>query len=69
VALPTIAADLNARAAGLESKIDMKRRGMPSPDGADAMALCFSEPGGAAIVRSRALNFGRVMIYLKHAGY
>jgi hypothetical protein len=47
----------------LESKVDMKRRGMPSPDSADAVALCFSEPGGAAIPRSRAVNFGRKIIY------
>lgn len=47
----------------LESKIDMKRRGMPSPDSADAVALCFSEPGGAAIPRSRATNFNRALTY------
>jgi hypothetical protein len=48
----------------LESKIDMKRRGMPSPDSADAVALCFSEPGGAAIPRSRAVNFNRKLEYV-----
>jgi hypothetical protein len=47
----------------LESKQDMKRRGMPSPDSADAVALCFSEPGGAAIPRSKATNFNRKIIY------
>ena len=47
----------------LESKQDMKRRGMPSPDSADAVALCFSEPGGAAIPRSKATNFNRVINY------
>jgi hypothetical protein len=52
----------------LESKIDMKRRGMPSPDCADAVALCFSEPGGAAIPRSRATNFNRVIKYAEQ-GY
>jgi hypothetical protein len=47
----------------LESKQDMKRRGMPSPDSADAVALCFSEPGGAAIPRSKVTNFNRVINY------
>jgi hypothetical protein len=28
----------------LESKQDMRRRGVPSPDEGDAVALCFSEP-------------------------
>jgi len=30
----------------LESKQDMRRRGVPSPDLGDAMALCFSDPIG-----------------------
>jgi hypothetical protein len=30
----------------LESKQDMRRRGLPSPDTADAVALCFAEPSG-----------------------
>lgn len=30
----------------LESKDEMKKRGMQSPDEGDAVALCFSEPGG-----------------------
>jgi hypothetical protein len=30
----------------LESKEDMRRRGVPSPDEGDAVALCFTEPGG-----------------------
>jgi hypothetical protein len=30
----------------LESKDDMKKRGMQSPDEGDAVALCFSEPDG-----------------------
>ena len=47
----------------LESKQDMKRRGMPSPDGADAVALCFAEPEGAPIPRSIAINFNRPIIY------
>jgi len=36
----------------LESKADMRRRGVPSPDEADAVALCFSEPDGSAFPRS-----------------
>jgi len=31
----------------LEAKEDMRKRGMPSPDEADAVALCFSEPEGS----------------------
>jgi hypothetical protein len=41
----------------LESKADMRKRGVPSPDEADAVALCFSEPDGAPIVRDK--NFYR----------
>ena len=47
----------------LESKADMKKRGMPSPDEADAVALCFSEPGGSPVVRSKATNFNRTIVY------
>jgi hypothetical protein len=47
----------------LESKIDMKKRGMPSPDSADAMSLTFSEPEGSPIPRSIALNFNRKIEY------
>ena len=47
----------------LESKIDMKKRGMPSPDSADAMALTFSEPDGSPIPRSIATNFNRAIQY------
>lgn len=47
----------------LESKIDMRKRGMPSPDSADAMALTFSEPEGSPIPRSIATNFHRVIVY------
>jgi len=36
----------------LESKQDLRRRGMPSPDEADAVALCFTEPGGSGFVRN-----------------
>ena len=41
----------------LESKEDMRSRGMPSPDEADAVALCFTEPAGGAFPRSK--NFRR----------
>jgi hypothetical protein len=47
----------------LESKQDIKRRGMPSPDSADAVALTFSEPGGSPIPRSKATNFNRRIEY------
>lgn len=45
----------------LESKDDMKKRGMPSPDEGDAVALCFSEPGGAPVVANS--NFNRPLAY------
>jgi hypothetical protein len=35
----------------IESKQDMRRRGVPSPDEADAVALCFGEPDGSGFVR------------------
>jgi hypothetical protein len=41
----------------IESKQDMRRRGVPSPDEADAVALCFSEPDGSPMPRSK--NFHR----------
>src|SRR5262249_49490565 len=41
----------------IESKQDMRRRGVPSPDEADAVALCFSGPDGAAFPRDK--NFHR----------
>jgi hypothetical protein len=37
----------------LESKQDMRKRGVPSPDEADAVALCFSEQDGSAFVRDK----------------
>jgi hypothetical protein len=40
----------------LEAKADMRKRGVPSPDTADAVALCFSEPDGAPIPRSKNFN-------------
>ena len=53
----------------LESKQDMKKRGMPSPDSADAMALCFSGPEGSAIPRSSLIGFNRVIEYEPWGGY
>ncbi|WP_271673210.1 hypothetical protein [Bradyrhizobium sp. CCBAU 51627] len=47
----------------LESKEDMRKRGMPSPDEADAVALCFSEPAGSPIPRSVVTNFNRKLVY------
>lgn len=52
----------------LESKDDMKKRGMPSPDEADAVALCFSEPAGSPIPKSAAINFNRKIEYAKGSG-
>jgi hypothetical protein len=43
----------------VEPKQEMRKRGMPSPDSADAMALTFSEPEGSPIPRSTLLNFNR----------
>jgi hypothetical protein len=40
----------------LESKEEMRKRGIPSPDEGDAVALCFSEPDGSAIPRNRNFN-------------
>ena len=40
----------------LESKQDMRRRGVPSPDEGDAVALCFSEPDGSGFVRNKNFN-------------
>jgi hypothetical protein len=50
----------------LESKDAMRKRGMPSPDEGDAIALCFSEPGGAPVVHNS--NFNRPIEYAEH-GY
>ena len=47
----------------LEAKEDMKRRGVPSPDEGDAVALCFSEPNGSPVPRSVAMNFNRKINY------
>jgi hypothetical protein len=49
----------------LESKQDMRKRGVPSPDEADAVTLTFSEPDGSAFVRDK--DFHRSLIE-KYAG-
>jgi hypothetical protein len=43
----------------LESKQDMRRRGVPSPDEGDAVALCFSEPVIAVVVERRPRLYRR----------
>jgi hypothetical protein len=53
----------------LESKQDMKKWGMPSPDSADAMALTFSEPEGSAIPYLSLIGFNREIEYPKWSGY
>jgi hypothetical protein len=40
----------------LESKDDMRRRGVPSPDEGDAVALCFSEPAGSPVIHNKDFN-------------
>jgi hypothetical protein len=45
----------------VESKDEMRKRGMPSPDEGDAMALRFSEPGGAPVISNAYFN--RVIEY------
>jgi hypothetical protein len=51
----------------LESKDEMRKRGMPSPDEGDAMALCFSEPEGSPVVFNA--NFNRPIIYPQNRGW
>jgi hypothetical protein len=46
----------------LESKDDMKRRGMPSPDEADACVLCFANPIGSPAT-TRVPGFNRKIEY------
>lgn len=43
----------------IESKADMKRRGLPSPDRADAMAMAFASVGVAAKSRRGARSYRR----------
>ena len=50
----------------LESKEDMRARGVPSPDEGDAVALCFSEPAGSAFPNSK--NFRRDLL-AQYKGY
>lgn len=45
----------------LESKDEMKKRGMPSPDEGDAVALTFSEPEGSPIPHN--VSFRRAIEY------
>jgi len=45
-----------------ESKQEMRKRGVPSPDEADAVALCFAEPDGFP----RLKNFNREIKYERH---
>jgi hypothetical protein len=40
-----------------EGKDAIRKRGMPQPVEGDAIALCFSLPGGSPIIRNS--NFGR----------
>ena len=61
-----------ANALMLEPKADMKRRGIPSPDVADAFALTFAYPvarwedeRGRARVRSRPLPGDRLLMRLE----
>jgi hypothetical protein len=49
----------------LEAKEDMKKRGMPSPDEGDAVALCFSEPNGSPIPQN--IRFNRAIEYPDNA--
>jgi hypothetical protein len=44
----------------LERKEDLKKRGLRSPDLADALALTFAEPVSGTSVRA---NFGRRLVY------
>jgi hypothetical protein len=49
----------------LESKQDMRKRGVPSPDEADAVALCFADPSGFPHVK----GFGRKLVYEGDGAY
>jgi hypothetical protein len=44
----------------LEAKQDMRKRGVPSPDEGDAVALCFADPLGAPV---RGMGFNRRIEY------
>jgi hypothetical protein len=49
----------------LEAKADLRKRGMPSPDEADAVALCFATPIGSPAV-TRVSNFNRKLEYFNY---
>jgi hypothetical protein len=49
----------------LESKQDMRKRGVPSPDEADAVALTFTDPTGFP----RVSGFGRKIEYRQDGAY
>jgi hypothetical protein len=40
----------------LEGKQDMRKRGVPSPDEGDAVALCFASPGAVVHVAPKGFN-------------
>jgi hypothetical protein len=40
----------------IESKQDMRKRGIPSPDEGDAVALTFTEPGGVGYLRNAGFS-------------
>ena len=40
----------------LESKEDMRKRGVPSPDEGDAVALCFCEADGSPVIFNKDFN-------------
>jgi hypothetical protein len=50
----------------LEAKADMRKRGVPSPDEGDAVALCFCDPLGAPI---RGTGFYRKLEIAGHDAY
>jgi hypothetical protein len=51
--------------AWLESKLEIRKRNMPSPDEGDAMALCFSEPESSPFPRN--IGFNRQINYPDNA--
>jgi hypothetical protein len=53
----------------LESKEAMRRRGMPSPDLADACVLCFSQPYGSPPVPEPLRGFSGPINYRDVGGW
>ncbi len=49
----------------LEAKQDLRKRGLPSPDLADAVALTFADPDGFV----RRPGFGRKLVYADNDSY